>query len=262
MEHDSPPPQRSFLQAFFGSFVAFNEYPLFVQRSLASALGHVVLLLTLVCSLYAGLAAYGLKVGVEPYLQGALKQIPEITIKGGVASTTAAQPHIITIEGEPIFVIDTTQDPQVHLDKYNAVGVLSATQFTTKNGSGKIESHQLAGDLEFNSSVVANWLDIARAWVLPILFLGVAIWQFCWKSIQVLLVAGVVTLVNSSRPDFSTHLRLTCYALSPATAWGVGVFAAWINGITIPFAGLIFWAILLGLTASMAAKIKNSPKYH
>src|SRR5688500_3438924 len=107
MEQDTPP-QRSFLQAFFGSFVCFNEYPQYAQRSLASAAGHFALLVALVCSLYAALAAHWLTVNVEPFLQNqVISQIPEIQIKNGVASTPMAQPHIVTIEKEPVLIIDT-----------------------------------------------------------------------------------------------------------------------------------------------------------
>jgi hypothetical protein len=250
------------MQAFFGSFVSFNDYPRFAERSLGSAFAHFAVLVTLVCSLYAGLSAYWLKVTVDPYLQSAVQQIPEVSIKNGVASTPMAQPHIISIEKQPLFVIDTNTDPQVYLDKYPAICVLSANHVTTKDSHGKIESYKLAGDFDLNSTKVAGWLDVAASWTLPILFLVIAGWQFCWKSIQVLLVACIVTLVNSSRPDFPTHLRLACYALSPAMAWGLGVFAASTFGISIPFSGLIFWCILFGVTAMVAGKIKNSPKYH
>jgi hypothetical protein len=261
MEHDPAQTQRSFLQAFFSSFVAFKDYPQLAQRSIGSAIAHFAVLVTLVCSLYAGLAGYWLKVNVDPFLQSTVAQLPEIHIKDGVASTNLPEPHVICIEKEPVFIIDTTADPKVHLDQYKAIVILSERHFTTKSENGTIESHELAGNFDLDSAKVNGWVEAAKGWVLPILFLCVAGWQFCWKSIQVLLVAGIVTLVNSSRPDFSTHFRLACYALSPAMAWGLGAFAAGTAGIPIPFAGLIFWCILFGVTASVAAKIKNSPKY-
>lgn len=80
--------------------------------------------------------------------------------------------------------------------------------------------------------------------------------------IQVMLVAGIVTLFHSSRPGFGTHLRLACYALSPAMAWGLLVHSAWLAGVFIPGAGLIFWAILVGVTVKVATTIRHSPKYH
>ena len=255
-------PQRTFLQAFFGSFFSLSEYPQFAQRSLSSALGHFVLLLTLVCSLYAGFTSYWLQSQVSPYLHQAIAQVPEFSVKDGVVSTSLAQPHIISIEGTPVFILDTTQDPKVHLDERSSIIVLSANHFSTKDSQGKIESFPLEGNFEIDSARVSGWLDILASWTLPILFLCVAAWQFCWKSVQVLFVATVVTLINKSRPDFSTHLRLACYALSPAMAWGLLVFAARLYGIFVPFAGLVFWTVLFGTTAMAASNIRKSPRYH
>lgn len=262
MEKDSLRPERSFLQAFFGSFVAFGEYPKYVSRSLGSAVGHAALVLTLVCSLYAGLSACWLEQHVQPHLRDALAQVPEVHIAQGVASTPMEQPHFVKIEGSPVLIIDTTRDPQVYLDEYPGITVLSAHAFTTKDSHGKVESFPLEGNFDLDSATIQGWLDRVESWTLPILFLAFAAWQFFWKSLQVLMVAGVVTLINKSRPDFSTHLRLACYALGPAVAWNLLVFGGWTAGVVLPFSGLIYWTILFGITAAVASKIKRSPVYH
>lgn len=266
MEMDSPRPEprpeRSFLQAFFGSFVAIGEYPKYAARSLGSALGHAALVLTLVCSLYAGLSACWLDQHVKPHLEDAIPQVPEIHIVDGVANTTMTQPHIIKVKGDPVFIIDTTREPQEYLDQYPSIVVLSAHAFNSKNGQGKVESYPLEGNFDLTSAKVQGWLDMVGSWTLPLLFCAFAAWQFFFKSIQVLMVAGVITLINKSRPDFSTHLRVACYALAPAMAWNLAIYAAWINGMVVPFSGLAYWAILIGITAVAASKIKQSPKYH
>ena len=262
MEQDSIPPQRAFMQAFFGSFVGFKEYPLFAERPTASAAGHFVLLVTLVCSLYAGMTSYWVKTAVDPVAASAIAEVPPISIKDGVASSTVAQPHIVEVDKQPLFILDTTQEPQVHLDKYPAIAVLSADRISIKKTNGEIESHKLEGNFEITSSLAASWYETAVSWMLPVMFVFCLMWQLSWKSVQVLLVAGIVTLVNGSRPSFSTHLRLACYALSPAMAWGLFVYTAWLFGVFIPGAGLIFWGLLFGITAKMAATIKKTPKYH
>ncbi len=262
MEKDSLRPERSFLQAFFGSFVAFNEYPKYVARSLGSALGHAALVLTLVCSLYAGLSAWWLNQNVQPYLQDAIGQVPEIHIADGVASTSMEQPHFVKVEDTPVFVIDTTRDPQVYLDEFPTITVLSATAFTTKDSHGKVESFPLEGNFDLDAAKVQGWLDLVGSWTLPVLFGAIAAWQFFWKALQVLMVAGVVTLVNKSRPGFSTHLRLACYALGPAMAWNLLTCVGWTVGVMLPFSGLVYWGIMFGITVGVASKIKQSPVYH
>lgn len=261
MDHNSAP-QPTFLQAFFGSFSSPSNYPKFAQRTLASAFGHFLLLVTLVCSLYAGLASYWLKVNVSPYLNEVVAQIPSLELKDGVVSTDLPQPHIISLEETPVLIIDTTREPSTYLQEYPSIMVLSANHFTTKDSNGTVESHTLDGDFQLDSARVGSWLELVASWTLPILFLCVAAWQLSWKAVQVLLVAGIVTIINKSRPDFSTHLRLACYALSPAMAWGLLVFLVSSNGIMVPFSGLVFWMILGGATAMAAAKIRTSPRYH
>jgi hypothetical protein len=262
MENVSSLRERTFLQAFLGSFLNVKDYPLFVERSLGSAIAHFVLLVTLVCSIYSGLTAYWVKAHVDPYVRQAIAQVPTINVKNGIASSSITQPHVIAIENQPVFVLDTTQDPTVHLEKYPAICVLSADRLTTKDSRGKIESYKLEGSFELSPGILNNGVEVVASWMLPLLFILCALWQLSWKSLQVLLVAGIVTLVNSSRPGFSVHLRLACYALSPAMVWGLAVYGAWLTGVYVPFASLIFWCILFGVTAGVAAQIRNSPKYH
>lgn len=255
-------PERTFLQTFVGSFVSIKDYPLFAERSLASALGHFAILVTLVCSLYAVMAAQWLNVHVDPYLWSTAKSVPEIQVHDGVASSPVQQPYFFKIEGETIAVIDTKNDPEIYLEGNDPILVLSEHHVSSRNAQGKIEAYKLEGDFEINAAKVQGWIQAVESWTLPVLFLFAAVWQFAWKAMQVLLVAAVLTLVHKSRPSFSTHLRLATYALGPAMAWGLIAFGAKIVGVFIPFAGLIFWAILFSLTAGAAARIKNSPRHH
>ena len=107
-----------------------------------------------------------------------------------------------------------------------------------------------------------GWIDTGESWVFPGLFFLCFFWQVCWKAMQVLLVAGVITLVQSSRPDFSTHWKLANLALVPAMLFGVAVYAITLNtGIGIPGSGFVFWGILGGLTYWTSEQLKKSPNY-
>ncbi len=258
----NPVPERSFLQTFIGSFVSFKDYPLFAERSVGSAFGHFAVLVTLVCSLYAVLATQWLNVHVDPHLWSTAQSVPEIQIQDGVASSPVQQPYYFKIEGETIAVIDTKNDPKVYLEGETPILVLSERHVSSKDAQGKIEAYELDGNFEINAAKIQGWILAVESWTLPVLFVLAAMWQFAWKAIQVLFVATVLTLVHQSRPSFSTHLRLTIYALGPAMAWGLLVFGAKTVGVFIPLAGFVFWGILFGLSAGAAARIKNSPKHH
>lgn len=252
-------PPKSFLSTFFGSFVLFKEYPQYAQRSWGSVAGHYCLLLVLACSLYALAASSWLNANVSPHLQGLADQIPEISIKDGTATVGVEQPYIVRIEDEPVLIIDTTGEATPHLEKYEAIAVLTAKDIVLKKTTGEIETRPLMGEFEFNKSIAQEWIATVSSWFLPAIFILCFAWQFTWKAIQVLVVAGVVTIANQSRPGFAEHLRLATYALGPAMAFGLAVFFFRCAGGMVPFAGFIFWAILGGITYHQALRLRNSP---
>ncbi len=255
-------PTPNFLQAFFGSLAVIKDYPRYAERSLGSAFAHLLLVLTLVCSLLAFMASQWFNSMVGPHLLSFAAEIPHVTVSDGKAQVDIPQPHVFDIEGEPIFIIDTTQDPKVYTDDHKAIIILSLDAITVKEDSGEITTYGLSdftGDFELSSTTAENWIKTLEAWTLPIFFFLTFLWAIILKPLQVLLVAGVVTLIHQSRPSFSTHLRLACYALTPALAWTTLAFGLSLSGVAIPGAGLVFWVILGGATWYTASLIKNTP---
>lgn len=259
--HMNDKPSKSFLESFFGSLIDFKSYPKYAERSGWSSLGHYVLLMTLVCSLYALIGSHWINSSAAPYLEEFANQVPEISIKNGEAKVDFEQPHILKIEKEPFFIVDVERPVDTYLEGDKPIIVLSKDKLTIREESGKIEQYPLSVDCEINSDTVKGWINVGMTWTLPVLFILCGIWQFFWKAIQVLVAATVVTLIQKSRPSFGTHLKLSVYALGPAMVWGLIVFALGTVSIQIPAAGFIFWAILGGLTYMGSNALRNSPTH-
>ena len=251
-----------FLATFFGSLYNFKAYTTYYQRSGGSLVGQFLLLIVICCGLYAGITASWFHTNASPYLAEMASQVPAISVKDGKASVDIEQPYFYKIEGETVAVIDTTQPPEKYLEEYETVMVLSEDKFLIKDETGKVETYELTEDFVLSSSEVQSWIDTGETWVFPGLFLLCFMWQVCWKALQVLLVAAVITLVQSSRPGFSTHLKLATLALVPAMSFGVAVYAVTLyTSIGIPGAGIVFWGILGGLTYWASEQLKQSPNY-
>lgn len=250
-----------FLTTFFGSLTNFKQYPHYVRRSGPSMAGHYLLLITLCCSFYALLSTAWLNRNLSPYLNDLASSVPAITIKDGKASTDVEEPYFFTIEEEKVAVIDTTQDPQVYFDQFPAIVVLSENRISTKDANGKIESYELPQEFALDAATVQGWVDRVEEGFLPVMFLLCFFWQVCWKAVQVLFAATVVTLIQKSRPDFATHWKLANLALVPAMVFGLLVFAAFLGGVSVPFSGFVFWLILGGLTYHGSEQLRKSPTH-
>lgn len=254
----------SFLEAFFGSLFSFKEYPRFAERSLWSAHLHLMLALVLVVSLMSFAASAWFHYQLGPVLDEVVKQVPEVRVVDGRAQVDLPQPHVYEVEGEPIVILDTTGPAEAHLEGREALIVLTETDLVIKEQNGEVTYYELAEfgeNFELSSTTVEGWIQVAKTWTMPLLFLVMMSWFLIWKPVQVLAVAGVITLLNGSRPNFSTHLKLACYAILPALAWSLITLVAALLGHSVPFASLVYWLILAGVTYQGASLIKNTP-YH
>ena len=251
-----------FLATFLGSVYNFKGYTTYCKRSGGSLFAQFLLLVVICCGLYASITTTWFKANISPFLDEMAVQVPAISVKDGKATVDIEQPYFYKIEGETVAIVDTTQPPEKYLEEYDAVMVLSEDKFFIKDDTGKIETYELSGDFVLSSTEVQGWIETGETWVFPGIFFLCFFWQVCWKAMQVLLVAGIITLVQSSRPDFTTHWKLANLALVPAMFFGVAVYAITLNtGIGIPGSGFVFWGILGGLTYWASEQLKKSPNY-
>lgn len=253
-----------FLPTFIGSFVNFNKYPEFASRPLGSMIWHYLLIITLCCSLYSAATTTWVSMAINPHIDQLVQSVPDISVKDGKATVAIEQPYELKIEGQVVAVIDTTQSAEVYLEQNKPMLIVSSDRFTTLDDRGKIEAFKFSSlhtDFEINSQVVGEWVAVAKSWLLPTIFLFCFLWQVCWKAFQVLIVATVVTLLQTSRPPFTTHLKLSILALGPAMMFGVAVYACGLMGGYLAGTGILFWAIMFGLTYHGSQQLRNGPKY-
>ena len=251
-----------FLQTFIGSFVNFKNYPQYAQRSGLSMAGHYLLVVTLCCSMYALVTSHWLNSNLSPYLDDLAANVPAITVENGKAKVDIEQPHFFEIEGQKVAVIDTTQDPQVYLDEYEQIVILSESKFISKEASGKIESYDLTQDFSVDSKRVSAWVETLESWFFAGMFLICFFWAIFLKATQGLVASAVVTLVQQSRPNFSTHWKLANLALGPAMVFGVVVYSVSLHSLSgLPGTGALFWLILGGLTYFASCKLRKSPSH-
>ena len=225
--------------------------------------GHFLLLILLCSGLYAGITQVWFKSEISPFLDEFAEQVPAISVTDGKATVDIEQPHYYKVDGKVVAIIDTTQPPETHLKEYEAVVLLSQENVFHKDNNGKLETYELPKeDFQLTSSEVQGWVDQGETWVFPSIFFLCFLWQVCWKAVQVLITAGIITLVQSSRPDFLTHWKLANLALVPAMLFGVVIYAITLNAtFSVPGAGFVFWAILGGLTYYTSDKLRKSPSH-
>lgn len=262
MQNSTP----NFLQSFFGSFVGFTNYPQYTKRSLASFFGQFFVLVTLCSSLLAFFTSIWLQNNVSPNLKKFAERTPTFEIVDGVAHVDVEQPYILQDDEKNTYaVIDTTTPPMEYLEKYpHQVIIVGEKEVVTRDNRGQIkilEYAKVGSDFSVNAEKAVEWVGILESWFLPAGFLVCFLWQAAAKSFQVLLVAGVVTLYQSSRPNFSTHLKLAVLALGPAMAFTVANYALGLFAFSLPMSSLIYWAIILGITLMTSEKMKKTPQH-
>jgi len=189
---------------------------------------------------------------------------PTIKVVDGEAFVDIEQPYFVETEGTKIAVIDTTQKADIYLDEYKQIIVISKDRISSKDANGKIQAFKFSdiqNNFTLNSSTVAGWVEVVESWFLPGVFLLCFLWQVCWKAMQLFITAGVITLIQKSRPNFLVHLKLATLALCPAMAFGVLNYALGLFAFPIPAAAFIFWGILAGLTYYGSEQLRNTPEY-
>lgn len=264
MQQDAKP---SFLTSFFDSFTAIPRYADFTKRSALSFAGQFLVLMTLFCSLYALVGTLWLNKTFTPLLEDVARKIPTIEFVDGKAKVDIEQPYLVKDDKtkEVVAIVDTTKEPQSYLEEYKGqLMVFGETEMVTRDNRGMIKIMKYSEfhtNFTVNSSVAMQWVQRIQSWFLPVSFLLCFLWQFLAKVTEVLVVAGVVTLYQSSRPDFSTHFKLAILALGPAMAFSFAAFVLRMFVFAIPLSSLLFWGILGGLTVAASEKMKNTPQY-
>ncbi len=193
-------------------------------------------------------------------------QIPEITIRNGIAEVTGPQPYIVadeqTSSGGIFMAVDTTgQITSIDRSKYYQGILITRSELIVLN-EGRLQTLPLSqlNALVGRDPLVIDGNTVSRAWavfsafILIVLFFLFFLWKTVVRLMFIALLAvvawGIGTLIRP-RIEFGPFLISGLYAIVPA------VYAAQLlNRTGLSILGLetlfllAFWA--LGLVASLA----------
>jgi len=222
-----------------------------------------LLLLLAVCWLFgmvkiqAGLANF-----VDNEAPAVISQVPTIRITNGEASIDEPQPYPIKDpkSGEILVLIDTTGSIN-SLDQTEALVLVTKTELIARKSDVETRTFSFAGveNLTLNQQIIEGWLNIAKTFLVAMIYPFVVLGSFMFRIVQALIYAALGILFAKWRKvelPYGALLRLSVTAVTPAiiakTLLGVG-------GVHLPFAGLWYFLaamgyLLFGVTACAQAE--------
>jgi uncharacterized protein DUF1189 len=148
-----------------------------------------------------------------------IQQIPRITITNGIVSTDVPTPYFINgDDGKPLAIIDTTGKYQ-SLDDTPAYILLTRNQVFARD-ERQTRIYDLSGvqSFELDRARAEGWLQMAKRWLVVVLFPIVLISSFVFRAIQMLIYAAVGLLfarMLNTTLSYLTLMRLSAVALTP-----------------------------------------------
>jgi len=178
-----------------------------------------------------------------------VKQVPVITISQGNVSLKEQVPYFINMpeKNTPFAIIDPSGQI-TSLDKTSAVVLLTHSQLIIKNSSSESRSFDIKGidHLTINQKMLYDWIQTFNTLFAVILFPFILLYSFLFHIIQVLLSAGIGTILAKRFQADITYkalIRLSAVSFTPAII--LQTFHALLN-IPFPYRMPISFLISLG----------------
>lgn len=183
-----------------------------------------------------------------------ISQVPTITFIDGTASTDAPQPYYINDpdSGNVLAIIDTIGQI-TSLEGTEAIALLRKNDVLFKKSEIFKESKLEARTFDFakitrftlDQNVITNWLNIAKTFLVPIVFISALVVSYLFRIVQALIYAAVGTLFVSkcnAQIPYVSVLRLAVVAVTPCIIVKTIIHAA---GLRFPLEGLLYLIITL-----------------
>ena len=178
-----------------------------------------------------------------------VKQVPVITISQGNVSLKEQVPYFINVpeKNAPFAIIDPSGQI-TSLDETSAVVLLTHSQIIIKNSSSESRSFDLKGidHLTIDQKMLYDWIETFNTLFPVILFPFILLYSFLFHIIQVLLSAGIGTILAKRFQADITYkalIRLSAVSFTPAII--LQTFHALLN-IPFPYRMPISFLISLG----------------
>lgn len=166
-----------------------------------------------------------------------IDQFPVITVKNGQVSVDATMPYVIADPetGARFAVIDTT-GATATLEAAQAPALLTRNELILREGDRGSRAYSLKEipELVIDRARLYEWMDIFRAWFVPVASVFVVLFMYLYRILQALLYSLVGMLFSrilQVRLDYAALVRLAIMALTPAVMLDVLVGLA---GVAIP----------------------------
>lgn len=176
-----------------------------------------------------------------------VKQIPPINIADGEVTTDVQTPYFIKDpeKGKVLAIIDLTGQ-YTSLDNSPADLLLTKQQVFTRNNY-EIRTYDLKGVKSFHldQDRVRGWLNVARSWMLVVLYPCALLFSFVYRIVQALiygLCGLIISKIVKAELEFLTLLRLAVVAVTPAVILETVRSVA---AIHIPFWSLLCFMIAM-----------------
>jgi hypothetical protein len=179
-------------------------------------------------------------------------QIPAITISDGEVSTDVETPYFISDpETEKVWAIIDLTGEYTSLEGTEAQVLLTRNAVLVRQDRGSIRetrSHDLSEVDSFTLSGedVGRWLEVAKSWLVIVLYPFAVVFSFIYRVIQALIYAALGLLIARSLKvnlTYETLLRLTVLALTPVI---ILLAIRSVASVSIPALWLVAFAVAMG----------------
>jgi hypothetical protein len=191
-----------------------------------------------------------------------LKDFPPMTLKSGTLSSPVPQPYVYRVQGEPLFVLDTTGTVKRPGEK-GAQILITDKELIQEQGVGarSLSRSPLAGmpDVTLDQAFLINAMRTVRNWLIPLGLPLMVIFSIVYRLLCALLYAVIglaLSAAFSARLRFPVLLRLAIAAMIPVLLLDTILTLAALNGcwtwLVYPVLTLVYLAYAVKTAAAVA----------
>lgn len=217
---------------------SFPFYKSASSRSLSQAMKFLlglVLLLTVVLSIRLSFSAF---YGINAISDWMIQSLPEITVTQGQASSAVQQPFKIeALDKQFIFILDTTGVTQEIPNEYPSGILVMQKKVLFKQDAFQKRVYDLSqvSGLVVNKETIGKLEQVVKTWIIPLLLLGLFIYLFIARLIQVLFFTLMSLVINAAGGiglSYKALFVIGIYALVPCSFLGLLVA---LIGLPVPW---------------------------
>ena len=150
-----------------------------------------------------------------------LKQFPRISIINGEVTTDVETPYSIKDpeSGKTFIIIDLTGE-FTSLEGTEAKMLLTRNQLIAQKSTMETRTYDLSGIKEFtiDRTRIEGWLQLARTWLVTLLFPFVLLFSYCYRLFQVFvygLIGLIIAKLLKTPLAYMASVRLAIVAITP-----------------------------------------------